>query len=819
MHRLIFRFIITTSLCCLAYHAHAQLVINEFMQSNIDCVMDDLNEFPDSWVELYNAGDSRVSLSDYSIGCVEDSKASWSLPQRIIGSHQYILIFCDKAANKLHTDFRIDSDKGASLFLFKQGTVVDCLRDIAKQPAPNISYGRKDDGGSEWGYQEYPTPNASNCGTICSEVLKEPVFSEKGRVILGNPSFTLNITVPEGSPNSTIVRYTLDGSEPTVKSQVFSNPINISSTRTIRAKLFCKGFLSPPSSTQSYIFFPRELTLPVISIVTNNAYFYDDKKGIYVKGSYKSGTNNYSYDWRRPINIEYFEKEDAESQINQLCETRIQGGASRDAQLKSLVVYAHKRFGKKRLKYEFFPDQKPGLKNFKSIILRNAGNDFDYLYMRDAVIQRTMAKYTDLDWQAWKPAIIYINGTYKGILNIRERSTADNIFSNYDGLEDIDMIENWKELKEGDFSSWEEFVRFYNEKGHTLEEFEERIDWKEFINLMIMNLYYCNLDFPGNNIVVWKPRTPDGKWRFVAKDTDFGLGLYGCSSSYNTIEWLYNPNYDYNRNWANQAEHTLLFRRMMEDSDFKREFIDRCAIYMGDFLNSATTREIWDEMYEIIRKEYPHHRKLINQWWPDYNSELNNARNWLKSRTNNFYRFLTNYYQLGTSVPIQINIECQEEDLSAVSVDFNGVTLSKSKFNGKFFVNRTMTLESHPVNGRKITGWRIVQITNKGATETQEISTPTLSMAIPSCSNLKINAIFADHDDISESVIASAKWWVDNNILHITDVAPGTPVSIYKTNGIILYNKVADGGQLSMSLPPHEIYILKIAEKSYKIIP
>ena len=37
--------------------ANAQLVINELMQSNIDCLMDDLKEFPDSWVELYNPSD------------------------------------------------------------------------------------------------------------------------------------------------------------------------------------------------------------------------------------------------------------------------------------------------------------------------------------------------------------------------------------------------------------------------------------------------------------------------------------------------------------------------------------------------------------------------------------------------------------------------------------------------------------------------------------------------------------------------------------------------------------------------------------------
>lgn len=42
--------------------ANAQLVINELMQSNIDCLMDDLKEFPDSWVELYNTSDSPCPM-------------------------------------------------------------------------------------------------------------------------------------------------------------------------------------------------------------------------------------------------------------------------------------------------------------------------------------------------------------------------------------------------------------------------------------------------------------------------------------------------------------------------------------------------------------------------------------------------------------------------------------------------------------------------------------------------------------------------------------------------------------------------------------
>ena len=57
--------------------ANAQLVINEIMQSNVECIMDDIHEFPDSWVELYNSGSTAVNLKDYKIGTKADaSKAS-----------------------------------------------------------------------------------------------------------------------------------------------------------------------------------------------------------------------------------------------------------------------------------------------------------------------------------------------------------------------------------------------------------------------------------------------------------------------------------------------------------------------------------------------------------------------------------------------------------------------------------------------------------------------------------------------------------------------------------------------------------------------
>ena len=219
----------------LSVQANAQLVINEIMQSNIDCIMDDLNEFPDSWVELYNPGTSSENLSQYKIGLKNDVDAAWALPSYTVPANGHVIIYCDKEATGMHADFRLDSGKG-KLFLFKAGAVTDKFDDIKKQPAPNIAYGRKTDGASELGYQLRPTPNAANCGTLAETVLGDPVFSVKGSVFTSDQTVSLTLSLPDDAPEGTQIRYTLDGSEPTVRSPKYSNPLTFNSTSVIRAQ-------------------------------------------------------------------------------------------------------------------------------------------------------------------------------------------------------------------------------------------------------------------------------------------------------------------------------------------------------------------------------------------------------------------------------------------------------------------------------------------------------------------------------------------------------------------------------------------------------
>ena len=299
------------------------------------------------------------------------------------------------------------------------------------------------------------------------------------------------------------------------------------------------------------------------------------------------------------------------------------------------------------------------------------------------------------------------------------------------------------ELKAGSSDNYNKFVEFYTQEGHTLAEYAEWIDWEEYINLMAMNLYFNNQDFPGNNIVMWRPREEGSKWRWISKDTDFGLGLYGSQASENTIKWLYSPNTT--NAWANTKEATMLFRHLMDDNDFQREFIDRCLIYMGDFLNEKGVREIWDPMYDLVKDELLIHRDELNPpspwggWWGGNNensikNELNNARNWLKDRTAYFRKYLCDYYKVGTPVTMTVNKGL--DNAADGQFLFNGVKLTKGTFDGHFIPGRKIILESGKESALNVAGW---DVTADGSSDRYQGS--RLEIDMPKCKSLSIIAV------------------------------------------------------------------------------
>ena len=393
-----------------ALTTRAQLYINEIVQSNLNLLMDDWNEYPDSWVELYNAGTQSVNIEGYGIGTKSKFSSSYLLPPQVIAPKGYLIIYCDKGESDLHTDFRVESGSKGNLYLFDAaGNQIDAVTNMAEMPSPDVAYGRTQDGGDTWSYLITATPGKSNnTATPTDVILPRPEFSIEGGLFTS--AIGLSISKPADAPLGTVVRYTTNGNEPTVSSPILAEgaTINITRTTIVRAKLFAPNAIACMSTPHSYIFHGRKVTLPVVSIISNYDNFYGDKIGIYTTGSYNPHVENFRYDWRRPINIELFDT-DNYTGLNQLCETRVSGNASRDAPMKSLTVYSNKRFGTKQFDYPLFPD-KPQIP-IKSFIMRNSGNDFCWSHFRDVAIQLICARGgMDLDWHANPPSIWYLTG-------------------------------------------------------------------------------------------------------------------------------------------------------------------------------------------------------------------------------------------------------------------------------------------------------------------------------------------------------------------------------------------------------------------------
>lgn len=667
-----------------------QIVINEIMQSNVDVLFAD-KEFPDSWVEIYNAGTEAVDLKGYKIGTSEKIKKAYEIPSSlVVPAKGHGVIYCDKTGEGLHTDFRLESTKAGSVYLFAPSGEVAAQLDFDKMPAPNVGYGRESDGGERWGYMVTPTPGAKNSGGVATEVLAAPEFSVGGGLF--DSPVTVTVSKPAGAPADSRLCVTTDGREPEEKDAVTgdSKTYNISKSTSLRAKLVSPTALSSVPTTHSYIFHARATELPVVSISLDPAYLYDKEIGIFMGELDKDP--NWGYDWRRPMNVEYFGGENHEQLINQVGETRVKGGWSRRYSQKSMVFYANKRFGEKRYNTTGIWLDKPEITSVKSFELRNSGTDFEGAHVRDALAQRLVGLNSpNVDWQGYRLVICYINGEYRGVYDLRERTNEDYIEANYDGLEDIDMIENWWEVKTGSGDALWQFTELYNKKDVTLPQLEEVMDVDNFLDMFAIQTFAGNTDYPNNNIVCWKPWAEGSKWRWVLKDIDrFAITWEQGQHAHDYLKFIADmasPNSS--DEWT--ARNVRLFGIFMEMPEAKTLFIDRLAIFMGDFLQPSYIDAMLDEMAAELEPEYRDHCKLYfpyEGWRYDgWKNEINFIHDWCKKRRTFLYDRMRTYFKLSQAYELTI-------DGVGEPMTFNGVALTQPQFNGQYYNDRAMTLST-----------------------------------------------------------------------------------------------------------------------------
>ncbi|TCK98818.1 Fn3 domain-containing protein [Natranaerovirga hydrolytica] len=777
------------------------IYINEIMGFNTETIADGEGEYVD-WVELYNPNDETIDLSNFHLSDDEEDYFLWQFPEGTqMKGKEYLLVWGSRkdtidSNGEWHTNFSIGTDP--LILSDAEGKIVDYVPTIVMPK--DYSFGRSSEDSNEWVFfdEESVSPREEN--PIIDEVFvansnMNPYFSIES----GFYEETFVLELHKRNENETIY-YTLDGSTPdpvnnSESTYEYTGAITIESDEIISSSELTqethismipttpggwrrdRGWQRPLEVYQSTVVRARTYREDQFSEVVTHTYFVDEKKsktfnvpivsitvdkedlfgrdnGIYVPNNYY----NRGRHSEKEGHITFFET-DGTVGFSQNIGLRIHGQESRMYPLKSLRLYARRDYdSQSSIEYELFPNRKRQnnedkiIDSFDRVLLRASGQDIYYGLLRDALLDNLVSSYTKVDTQGYRPTLVFINGEYWGLHDIRERFDTKYIKEHYNVDEEyqITILENNAQLDKGNIegqSHYEDMIQYLKNNDIRQEEHYEYIqtqmDINNFIDYMIIKIYAGDNDWPGNNVRYWRYNKGsldneeyglDGKWRWMLFDTDFGFdhpaGGYG---SYR-INHISTATKAGGTSWPNPDWSTYLLRRLLQNPSFENKFITR----YNDLLNTAFHPErvlnIIEEMEEAIEGEIDRH---IKRWGHPlsvdvWQEQVGLIKRYGENREEYARNHIRQYFGLSQPVEVMMIFDPNKAKIRVNTIKINGEINQRDimkedrtvLWDGKYFKNFPITLTveekegsqfSHwEISGKKQTGTTIEVIPNKG---------------------------------------------------------------------------------------------------------
>ena len=712
------------------------LFINEFMASNVTSTPEivDYDDYSD-WIEIYNDSSGAIDISGYYI--TDDIKypTKWRFPNGTwISGKGYLLLWADgyddSPSNVIkyhHLNFSL-SKASEEIGLFSPEEVLVDSVSYSTQIS-DVSFGRKPDGGSDWFYFGESTPNTSNStnGTLNTEFSDVPEISLASGIYSGNQIVTINAS------NGAEIRYTLDGSLPKNSSPQYLSQLDISSTTTLRVRAFENDKLPSLLITKSY-FIDEEQNLPILSLTAFPETFFDEKIGFYT---------NEIKSRELPINVQLFEKNgDFAFEVD--AGVRLTGQASFQYPQKPLTIEVDDRFGYETIDYPIFSNRP--INQYTTMYLRNSGTqDNRHTMFRDALQHTIVINQMDLDCQAYRPVATYINGEYWGIYNIREKLDNNYLVAHHNvNPNNIDYLEY-------DFQSEPVVIEGSTDEYYALQNYlashsmnieanweyvKTQIDVNEVMNYLITEIYCDNVNWPYTNSRWWKEKSDQGKWRYIFLDSDYGFGAPSWMSHYtnNTLDFLYY--------YMGYPFSSFIFKKLLENNEFKNEFIQRFATYLNTIFKSERVVGIVDSLKSQINTEMFSH---IDRWKDDtsiiygypaipdmktWNLEVSILREFADKRPQYMKQSILDFYNLSGVE----NISFKLSNPNNGSISLTGVKVEDG-FTGEYFRYVPIKIEATPSVGYRFVKWIGVP---------DSLSSATFYTPSRSDSTIQITAVFEE---------------------------------------------------------------------------
>ncbi|MDD3410865.1 MAG: CotH kinase family protein [Eubacteriales bacterium] len=751
MSRLRWMWMCALLLCLTACAAQAEgkLCVNELCSSNKTCYLDYYGQSSD-WIELYNGTDAAIELEGWSLSKDEDRPRQFVFSARTLEAGERLLL--SAATHASHekepcVGFKLSSDGGVLRLYQPDGTLCDQVAFPSLKT--DTSYGRVTDGGDEFSVLT-PTPGASNNDAQRIEAAPDidaPGFSMESGFY--DSPFELTLTCQPGQT----IYYTLDCTSPTQSSSLYSAPLaildpssnpNVFSARTdiafdevaapadpvdkavvVRA-VACdaQGHLSEVVSKTYFIGFADKSgydAVPVLSLVAEPDDLFGKENGIYVLGNqYDEWLNSdqysleiplYSrpanflesgYGWEKTTYCELFES--GAPTLQQTAGMRIQGNLTRTYVQKSFKLYARSDYGADVLEYDFYTDTKR-----HSTVELNAGGNDRYFKLRNLFMQSLVAS-RDLATESYRPCVIFLNGEYWGLYNMRERY-CDEFFEDHYQVDDANLIvvKNGK-LSEGgllDIQYYNEYTAFVQQANLTREEdwarLQSLIDVQSYIDYMCTEIFLANGDWvlPSgmNNYSLWRTRTAgkgayeDCRWRWAVVDLDVTAGYNDDSRAQNDTFSL--------------ALAEPLFAKALQNDEFLRRFLNTFMDMVNVDFRYDTVAAKLNEVIAVYQtptlasnhRFYPGnydqptaYRKLVTQ-----------LKSFFKARPDYLIGFVRSWLGEGYD-PLDVTVTLSGAAGCPLTVNGAPVSLQKS-WNGRYFPGSTVTLAVTEDEQRHFIGW------------------------------------------------------------------------------------------------------------------
>jgi hypothetical protein len=604
---------------------------------------------------------------------------------------------------ELHTNFSLSAEGETILLTDSAGCEADRVE--STQLHADESLGRQPDGEDNWHYFMTPTPLGAN------ETESYPGFAEIPTITPAGGFYPDGVELSlEVSSETAEIRYTLGGAEPEETSELYDDSpitdVEGGSVTVLRARAYEEGLWPSRIATGSYVNAPQEHGLGVVSLVTDPLNLWHPETGIYVMGAgagdwFPYFGANFWQPWERPAHFEYFE-EDGEVAVSMELGVRISGGWSRAFEQRSLRLVARSGYGQQTIDYPFFGLD--DVASFERLILRNGGGDWCESKIEDPLFTE-MARAMDgtredaLDGQAYRPAVVYLNGQYWGLYMIRERLDEYYAAAHHGGEPDnMDVVEwEWWEsgvfrLVNGNWDRYDELSTYLS--GNSLaddaayETFETFFDTDSFATYFFAWFYGGGTDWYDNNIKFWRDRGDGGRWRWMLFDQD---GFYGD----------YNANLLANSMWYSAP--WLPINELFASEIFETRFINTVADYLNTYLHPDRAVEVVDQMAAEIELAIDAH---MARWCgagaaASWNGNISRIRDFVDYRPAVMRGQVSSQFGLpSTSYTLSLDVEPPQSGrfaLTAVTVD--------APFVGSYYRSVPMEVTAVPAPGFTFVAW------------------------------------------------------------------------------------------------------------------